>query len=424
MGYTLNITNYIATFEFEVSDEAFTQECKQELIRSKERLNLSVYRDGKVPREVLQQVYDQDEMLKRVINTIIGREYEQAIAETNYIPLTAPLAKVIQCKKDEPFLFSVQIVVKPEFELGDYKDLRVKHVEVNVTEDEIETVLQKFQLHHANRIEVLDRPVQMNDHLVLDFEGFLHGRAFPGNKADNFPLIVGSNSFIPGFEENILGATINEAKDFTITYPSDYRVESLAGQEVIFRCIVRKITEVQKPQLTDELVQAHTSFESIDAYRENIRKTMLLQKRALAFKDNETMILNQLVEHTKVDAPAILYDIEVKRLEEEQKVQLSNRGLTLEHHIKTLGLTPDTYKEQLRNLAIKRVKTRLILLAIAEKEQLVATEEDLKQEIKQMSKAMNKSEDSFQHPFSIHQIANEISIKKALQFVLEQSKES
>lgn len=423
MSYSLNINNQLATFQFEVSAEDFSHELEKEIFRSKDKLNLSVYRDGKVPPEIMQQMYDRNELLKRVINTVIGNEYEKALIESGYTPLTAPLAKVINCKKGEPFTFTVETVIKPEIQLGNYVGIQVGKPNFDVSEEEVNQVLQKFVHQHAITTDITDRSVINGDHVIIDFEGFLHGRAFKGNKADNFPLIVGSHSFIPGFEEELIGVGVNEAKDFTVTYPTDYRIDTLAGQEVVFRCIVRRITQVQIPDLSDELVKAHTKFETIDTYKDSIRKTLELQKRMLELKKKENSVLKEIVEASSLEINPVLFEQEEKRLEQEQQAQLKNKGISIEKHLKMLGITQEQYNEQLKQLAVRRVKTRLLLLEIANREGIQVTEEEFNKEITQLAKTLKKSEEAFKHPFSKQQIGNEIKIQKALRFVMEHSVE-
>ena len=423
MSYSLNINNQLATFQFEVSAEDFSHELEKEIFRSKDKLNLSVYRDGKVPPEIMQQMYDRNELLKRVINTVIGNEYEKALIESGYTPLTAPLAKVINCKKGEPFTFTVETVIKPEIQLGNYVGIQVGKPNFDVSEEEVNQVLQKFVHQHAITTDITDRSVINGDHVIIDFEGFLHGRAFKGNKADNFPLIVGSHSFIPGFEEELIGVGVNEAKDFTVTYPTDYRIDTLAGQEVVFRCIVRRITQVQIPDLSDELVKAHTKFETIDTYKDSIRKTLELQKRVLELKKKENSVLKEIVEASSLEINPVLFEQEEKRLEQEQQAQLKNKGISIEKHLKMLGITQEQYNEQLKQLAVRRVKTRLLLLEIANRERIQITEEEFNKEITQLAKTLKKSEEAFKHPFSKQQIGNEVKIQKALRFVMEHSVE-
>lgn len=421
MSYSVNIKDQLATFQFEVSAESFAHELEKEIFRSKDKLNLSVYRDGKVPPEVMQQMYDRNELLKRVMNTVIGNEYEKALTQSGFTPLTAPLAKVLNCKKGEPFTFTIDTVLKPEIKLSNYVGIEVDEPKFEVSEDEVNKVLQKFQQQHAITTDITDRSVIHGDHVIIDFEGFLRGRAFKGNKADNFPLIIGSHSFIPGFEEELIGVGVNEAKDFTITYPTDYRIDTLAGQDVVFRCIVRRITQVQIPELSDELVKSHTKFETVDTYKNGIRKTLELQKKVLELKKKENSVLKSIVDASTLDIAPVLYEQEEKRLDQEQQAQLKKKGVSFEKHLKMLGLTQEKYNEQLKQLAQRRVKTRILLLEIAQREGMVVTEEEFNKEIANLAKTTKKSEDAFKHPFSKQQIGNEIKIQKALRFVMEHS---
>lgn len=423
MSYSVEINNHLATFQFEVSAENFAHELEKEIFRSKDKMNLSVYRDGKVPPEVVQEMYDRNEMLKRVINTVIGIEYENAIKEKSYTALTAPIAKVLSCKKGEPFTFTISTIILPDIDVCNYKGIEVPKPDFTVPETDLDKVVQQFLQQHSKTIEITDRGVMEGDHVHIDFEGFLHGRAFQGNKADNFPLKVGSHSFIPGFEEELIGVTLNEAKDFTITYPSDYRIETLAGQDVVFRCIVRRITQIEIPELTDEFIQATTKFDSVATYKDSMRKTMELQKRMFELKKKENAVLKVIVEGTEINVPDPLFEMEQKRIEQEQQAQMKQRGVTLEKHLKMIGQTEEGYRKQLERLAVNRVKTRLVLLEIAKRESIEVTEDEMTKEIANVAKALKKSEDALKHPFSRQQIGNEIKIQKALRFVMEHSVE-
>lgn len=418
MSYTVEITQQLATFQFEVSAESFAHELEKEIFRSKDKLNVSVYRDGKVPPEVLQQMYDRNELLKRVINTVIGIEYDQAMKENNYIALTAPMAKVQRCTKNEPFTFTLSVLLKPEVQVCEYKGIPVPPHNFVVPESDVEMMIQNILRQKAKTIEITDRAVEDGDRVYIDFEGFLHGRAFEGNKANNFPLTIGSKSFIPGFEEEVIGVGINEAKDFNVTYPADYRIETLAGQEVVFRCIVRRITKVEIPELNEEFLKANTKFTDVATYKDSVRKSMELQKRAFEMKHRENLVLKTIIEGSDIEVPEQLFALEKQRVENEQQEQMKRNGVTLERHLKNLGQTPEENEVQKNLLATNRVKTRLLLLEIAQRENLKPTEVELTNEIRNVSKKLNKPEDAFTHPFSRQQIENEIMIQKALRFVM------
>ena len=423
MSYSVNINNHLATFQFEVSAENFAHELEKEIFRSKDKLNLSVYRDGKVPPEVMQQMYDRNELLKRVINTVIGDEFENAINELGIVSLTSPLAKVLNCQRGEPFIFTLETYIKPDINLSNYAGIKMGTMDASISNDDVEQVVQRLLQQNAVKKEITDRPVIEGDRVIIDFEGFLHGRAFRGNKAENFPLLIGSNSFIPGFEEEIIGVGLNEAKDFTITYPSDYRAENLAGQEVVFRCIVRGITQVELPELTDEFIKQHTKHESVTMYKESIRKSLMLQKRVIEMKKQESFVLKTIVESSSIEEIPVLEEQEKKKLNQELELQLKKSGTTFENHLKKLKMNKEQFEQHLQQLAQKRSQTRLVLLEIAKRENFDATEEELDKEIANLSKSMNKSESEFRHPFSKSQIINEIKIQKALRFVMSHAVE-
>ena len=419
MSYSFDVKDQLATFQFEVTAESFAHELEKEIFRSKDKMNLSVYRDGKVPPEVVQEMYDRNEMVKRVINRVIGTEYENAIREQGFVPLTAPLAKVLNCKKGEPFTFTLDTIIKPEIQLSKYNGVLVPAPDFTVPEEHVDGMIADVLKKNAKTVEVTDRPVEDGDHLLIDFEGFLHGRPFKGNKADNFPLTIGSHSFIPGFEEELIGVGLNEAKDFNITYPADYRLENLAGQEVVFRVIVRRITQVEVPELTDEYVKANTKYDSVDTYKAELRKSMEFQKRLFELKKKENEVLKSVVEGSKLPLVEKLVNVERKRVQSEQEEQLKKRGVKLEQHLKMIGQTEAVYQQQLTQIASNRVKTRLVLLEIAQRENIVPTEEEINKEISMLAKNLKKPEDTFRHPFSKSQIENEVKIQKALRFVME-----
>lgn len=418
MSYSVEVKDGIAEFQFEVGHDSFAHELEKEIFRSKDKLNLSVYRDGKVPNEVLQQMYDKNELLKRTIDTVIGLEYEKAMHECGYIALAAPNASVISCHRGEPFKFVLKALIKPEINLCTYTGIPVKPHNFEVPDRDFELMLEKVRQQYAKTVEITDRAAMEGDRVYIDFEGFLYGRTFEGNKADNFPLVLGSHSFIPGFEEQVVGVGINEAKDFTVTYPKDYSVEKLAGKDVVFRCIVRRITRTEIPELSDELIQENTQFKSLDEYKENLHKSMEFQKRVFEMKNRENAVIQVILNGSEVSAPQVMVDFEKTRIKEEQEESMKKRGITLERHLKMSGMTEEQFRLQTDELALNRVKTRLLLLEISIRENLTPTEEELKNELKSVSKKLNKSEEALSHPFSKEQIRNEIRVQKALRFLM------
>lgn len=418
MSYSVELNKEIAEFQFEVSADDFAHELEKEIFKSKDKLNLSVYRDGKVPNEVLQQMYDKNELLKRTMNTVIGLEYEKAMNECGYIALAAPNAKVISCQKNEPFKFLLKVLIKPEIQLCEYTNIKVKPHNFEVPESDFNQMLENIRHQYANTIEITDRAAMEGDRVYIDFEGFLYGRPFEGNKANNFPLLLGSHSFIPGFEEQVIGVRINEAKDFTVTYPENYQVETLAGKDVVFRCIVRRITRIELPELTDELIREKTEFPSLDTYKENLHKSMEFQKRVFEMKNRENAVLKVIIDGSECITPEPMVQFELARLEKEQDESCKKRGITLERHLKSNGITEEEFRAQNQIHARNRVKTRLVLLEIAQREQLVPTKEEFDNEIKNVAKKLNRSEESFEHPFSKEQVMNEIKIQKALRFIM------
>ena len=423
MSYSLKQNDNITTILFEISAEDFSHEVEKEIFSSKDKLNLSVYRDGEVPPEVMQQIYDGDELINRVVNTVVGEEYEKVVKEKNIISLIPPVAKITNCKKGEPFIFTVDTILTPEIELGTYIGVEVKKPDLEVSEEAVEKLIENFLKQNCIKTEITDRGVLEGDHLLIDFEGFLHGRSFDGNKANNFPLVVGSHTFIPGFEEQLIGVGLNEAKDFTITYPEDYRVENLAGQDVVFRCIVRKITSIQLPELTDDLIKEKTEFENVDAFKENIHKNLSFQKCVIELNKKENAILKEIVTSSNVETIPQLVEQELHKYDFEMNMQFQNNKITFEEHLRRARLTREQFEQQRQLIAQNRCKTRLVLMAIAQKEGIDVTEEDIENEIKALVEKTKKAEDVFRHPFKLSQMRTEIILRKAQRFVIDHCKE-
>ena len=422
MSYKIISQDHKVCFRFVVSAEDFTHELERELFRNKDKMNLSVYRDGKVPAEVLEKMYDKNEILTKVMNTVIAKEYGEALEENEFEVVSAPVLKVEHLAKGEAFIFTAEAYLKPEVVLGTYKGIEAPKPDYVVTDEEINGYVQNFLNKHATQEDVTDRPVENGDLVHIDFEGFLFGRPFKGNKAENFPLTIGSKSFVGDFEEKLIGTSLNEARDITVTYPDNYRVEELAGNDVIFRCIVRKITKKTTPEFNDAFVKEHSKFETVKDYMDTLRTNMENRKRLVERRKFEDTIVQAIVNDAKMEIPDEMIESEQNRLVREQLANLNKQGLTQEQYFKMSNLTMEKFTEQMLPLAKKRVTGRLVLEAVADAENLAATPDEIETEIVRIAKSSNMETEEFRKSISrsgSRRLKRDIAIQKAARFVVE-----
>lgn len=378
----------MAKLTIEVSADRIEEAMQAVYLRNKKQFAVPGFRKGKVPRKMVEAHYGKGIFFDDAVNDILPAAYAEAVEECGVELLSEPTLNFTQAEVGKDLIFTAEVAVKPEVVLGQYKGLEVKKAVIDVTEDDIMAVIKSEQDKNSVLAPVEDRAVKDGDYTTIDFEGFVDGEAFEGGKGTDYPLTIGSGAFIPGipgFEEQLIGAEIGKETDVNVTFPEDYHAENLKGKPAIFKVTVKSIEEKQVPELDDEFASEVSEFETMDEYKESIKKTLTDRKTADAASMKENEALTKAIENAQMEIPEAAILSEAKNLVREFGMQLQQQGMTLETYMQYTESTEDQLAEQMKPRAERRIASRLVLEAIAKAESIEVTEEDIEAEYDQMA---------------------------------------
>ena len=339
--------------------------------------------------------------------------------------VSQPSIAVTQLESGKPFIFTAEVALKPEVTLGEYKGLEVPKADLEVTEEEIAGELRKEQEENSRVLDVDDRAVADGDKVTLDFEGFVDGEAFDGGKGTDYPLTIGSGSFIPGFEEQLVGANIGEEKEVNVTFPEDYQAEELKGKAAVFKCTIKEIKEKELPALDDEFASEVSEFDTLEEYKKDVKETLTIEKEKAARDAKEAAVIDAIIADSDMDIPEAMVTTQQKQMIDEFAQRMQMQGLSMEQYFQFTGATLDKMMEQVKPQAETRIKSRLVLEAVAAKEGIEATEEDYEEEIKTMAEVYQMEPDKIKEMLpekSVKGIKEDIAVKKAAEFVVNNAK--
>jgi len=406
----------------EATNEEFEIGLEKAYQKNKSKMNVQGFRKGKAPRKMIEKLYGQETFFEDAANAIIPDAYSEAAQESGLDIVSQPQVDVIQLEKDKPFIFTAEVAVKPEVELGEYKGIEVAKIEGVVSEEELATELDKVREKNSRTINVEDRAVQDGDEAVIDFEGFVDGEAFDGGKGENHALTIGSHSFIDTFEEQLIGKNIAEAFEVNVTFPEDYHVENLKGKAAIFKGTVNEIKVKELPELDDDFAQDVSDFDTLVEYKEDVKAKLITDKEKEATTKKESEVIDKIVENSKMDIPEPMIQTQVKQMAEEFSQRLQQQGLSVEQYFQFTGITAEKLLADMKPEALKRIKTRLVLEAIVKAENIEATDAELDEELVKMAELYKMEIEKikeFMGENETKQIKEDIAIQKAVTFVTE-----
>ncbi len=416
----------MAVLTIEVSAKEFEKAIEKAYQKNKSKLSVPGFRKGKVPRAMAEKIYGKSVFFEDAANIMIPEAYEEEIRDCGLDIVSQPQIDIIQIEEGKSFIFTAEVALKPEVVIGKYKGVSVEAIEVVVTDAEVLAEISKEQEKSARIVDVEGRAVKDGDDTVIDFEGFVDGVAFDGGKGEDYPLTIGSGSFIPGFEEQLVGAEIGKEVDVNVVFPEDYQEEKLKGKAAIFKCSVKQIKEKQLPEIDDDFASEVSEFDTLAEYKESVKKTLLEKREADVKSAKEDAVIDAIIEDTKMDIPAPMILSQQKQLVEDFAGRMQSQGLTMEQYFQFTGLTKETMLEQVKPQAEKRIKARLVLEAIVAAEKIEATEEDYNKEVEKMA-SMYQMEiekvNEFLGESEKKQIMLDLAIGKAVDFVLAEAVE-
>ena len=377
----------MAKLTIEASAEDFEKAIQKVYLKARGKINIPGFRKGKAPRKLIEKMYGTGVFYEDAANDLIPTAYAEALKECDLEIVSRPEINVTQIEAGKPFIFTAEVAVKPEVTLGEYKGVEVEKSDVEVTEEDINKEVDKERENNSRTIDVDDRAVENGDIIKLDFDGSVDGVPFEGGKAENYTLTIGSGSFIPGFEDQLIGTKIGEEKDVTVTFPEDYHEKSLAGKEAVFKCKVNAISVKELPEADDEFASEVSEFETLAEYKEDIKKKLTEKKEKAARAKKEAQAIEKAVENATMEIPDAMIDTQVQSMMEDFARRMQSQGLSLEQYVQFTGMDVKKMHDQMKPEALKRIQNSLVLEAVAKAENIEISDEKVDEEIAKMAEA-------------------------------------
>ena len=394
--------------------------------KQKNKISLPGFRKGKVPRQMIEKMYGAEIFFDDAANEIIPKAYADAYDECELEIVSRPEINIVQIEKGKPFIFTAEVATKPEVTLGEYKGLEVDKVSTRVTQKEVEAKIEEEAEKNARTVTVEDRAVQDGDEVILDFEGFVDGEAFEGGKGENYPLTIGSGSFIPGCEEQLVGAEAEKEVEVKVTFPEDYHAEELKGKEAVFKCTVHEIKAKELPEIDDEFAAEVSEFDTLDEYKADVKAKIKEQKATDGKRKQEDQAVEQAIKNASYEIPDAMVDTQISQMANDFAQRIQSQGLTMEQYYQFTGMTEEKMNEEFKPQAVKRIETRLVLEAIAKAENIEISDEKLDEEIAKMAEAYKMEADKlkeFMGDAEKKQMKEDMAVQEAVTFLVENAVE-
>lgn len=415
----------MAKLTIEISAEDFEKAIEKTYQKSKSRFNVPGFRKGKVPRKMIEKMYGVGVFYEDAVNDLLPASYDTAADESELEIVSRPQIDITQIESGKPVVYTATVAVKPEVELGEYKGLTATAPDLAVTDEEVKEVLRQEQEKNAVQV-VVNRAVQSGDTAVIDYEGFVDGVAFQGGKGENHALVIGSNQFIPGFEDQLIGKETGQEVDVNVTFPTPYQSKDLEGKDAVFKVTIKEVKGKDLPEIDDEFASEVSEFDTLKEYEDDIRKTLVEKKAEQAKAAKEDELINLAVEAAKMEIPDAMVETEARGMVDDFAGRMRQQGLTMEQYFKFTGMNQAKLLDQMKDQAFKKTETVLVLEAIAAKEGLKASEEELNEYIENMAKSYSMEVEQVKNLLddgSMKQIKKELATKKAVDFLVENSVE-
>ena len=411
--------------EITIDAEKFEDGIKKVYFQNAKYFNIPGFRKGKAPQAIVEKYYGKEIFYEDAFNDIVPAELEKAVEENNIDVVSRPDIDVKQMEKGKDLIFTAVFQTKPEAILGQYKGIEIPKIEYNVTDKDVEHELAHMQEHNSRLITVEDRPVEKGDTVIIDFEGFVGGKPFEGGKAENHELEIGSNTFIPGFEDQIIGMKNDEEKDINVKFPDEYFSKDLAGKDATFKVKLHEIKKKELPTLDDEFAKDVSEFDTLDELKKDIKTKLEEQNAENQKMETEDAVIKEVCKNVKVDIPSGMIELEVEDMLKNIETRLSYQGLKLDQYLKIIGKTEDEIKKEYEPQAKEAITSRLMLEAVIKAEKIEATEDEIVAKMKEMAKNYGKAEDDeeFLNNKNVRKyIKSGIESEKALDFLVKNAK--
>lgn len=421
------LENNMAKLTIEVPAEELEKAIEGAYRKNRGRISIPGFRKGKAPRKMIEQIYGKEVFYEDAANALIPDAYEKAYDECGEEIVSSPQIDVVQLEAGKPFIFTAEVALKPEVTLGQYKGVKVDKADLEVTEEEVTAEIDKERDKNSRTVDVTDRAVKDGDIATIDFEGFMDGVAFEGGKGSDYPLTIGSHAFIPGFEEELIGAQIGVETEVNVTFPEDYQAEELAGKPAVFKCTVKRLQEKQLPELDEDFVgEVSEESDTVEEYREEIRKKLEKRKTDEAKAVKEDAVVDAIIADAKMDIPEAMIETQQRQMVQDYAQRMQSQGISMEQYMQFTGMTGEMLLERVKPQVMKKIQSRLVLEAVAAAEGIQVTEEEIAEELKTMGEAYQMEPEKVEELLGENgreQVKGDIRVRKAADFVVENAVE-
>lgn len=410
----------MAKLTIEVSSEEFEKAIAKAYKKNKNKISMPGFRKGKAPRAMIEKMYGKGVFYEDAANSIIPDAYADAAKESELEIVAQPEIDVTQIESGKPFIFTATVALKPEVTLGEYKGIEVEKKEVEVTDEEVDTEINRVRESNARMIDIDDRAAQDGDTVVIDFDGYVDGKQFEGGKAEDYSLVIGSHSFIDNFEEQLEGKNIGEDVTVNVTFPENYQAEELQGKPAEFKVKIKEIKVKELPELDDDFAQDVSNFDTIAEYKEDLKKKLAENKEEALKREREETVIGKIIENAQMDIPEQMVEAQTRQMTQEFAQRLSSQGLSIDQYMQFTGLTPQKMIEELKPQALKRIQSRLVLEAVVAAENIETSEDELNKEIENMASMYQMEVDKLKEVIGEEekkQISLDLAVQKAVEMV-------
>ncbi|MCR4745592.1 MAG: trigger factor [Lachnospiraceae bacterium] len=418
----------MAKLTIEASADDFEKAVQNAYLKNRGKISIPGFRKGKAPRQIIEKMYGAGVFYEDAANELIPQAYREAVEGNDELDIVSrPSIDVTQMEKGKSFIFTAEVALNPEVELGKYKGVKVAKVNTDVTEDEVNEAVDRERERNARNVEVSDRAVQDKDIVTIDFEGFVDGVAFDGGKGTDYDLTIGSHSFIDNFEDQLIGKNIGEECEVNVTFPEQYQEESLQGKPAMFKVAVKAIKEKQMPEADDEFASDVSEFDTIAEYKEDLKKKLVERKEAEAKAQKEDEALKAIVADSKMDIPDAMIETEAEQLVENYAMRLQQQGLSMDMYMKYTGLTREKLLDQMKDQARKNIEARLVLEAVVKAENIEATDDEFNAEMDKMAKQYGMEADKLKDVMGEREtkaVRSDLAMQKAVDLILANVEET
>ena len=412
----------MAKLTIEVSAEELDKAMEKAYQKQKSRISLPGFRKGKAPRKMIESMYGKGVFMEDAVNSLVPQEYSKAIADCDLEIVSQPEINVTQMEPGKALIFTADVATKPEVTLGDYKGVEVPKTEIAVTDEEVDAEVKKEQDKNSRTVVVEDRAAANGDIATIDFEGFVDGVAFDGGKGSDYALTLGSGTFIPGFEDQIVGANTGDHVEVKVTFPEEYQAKELAGKEAVFQCDVKKIETKEVPELDDEFAKDVSEFDTLAEYKEDVKKKLTEKKEKEARTAKENAAVDKAIENAQMDIPELMTKTECRQMMDDFSRRMQQQGLSMEQYFQFTGQSMDKMMEDMKPQALKRIQTRLVLEKVAEAENIQPSEEEITEEIQKMADAYKMEADKIREAIGesgLEQMKKDMAVQKAVTVIAD-----